>query len=61
MTNTIKVQGTCDGRFSSVKQTFADNFQGGSEVGASFAATINGRYVVDIWRGYADAADADRR
>lgn len=56
MTDTIKVEGTCDGRFSSVKEAFVGNFQGGFEVGASFAATIDGKYVVDIWGGYADAA-----
>src|SRR5207244_1331679 len=28
----------------------------GREVGASFAATLNGAFVVDLWAGYADAA-----
>jgi CubicO group peptidase (beta-lactamase class C family) len=39
-----------------VRDAFAKNFADGLEVGASFAATINGEYVVDIWAGCADAA-----
>jgi CubicO group peptidase (beta-lactamase class C family) len=56
MTPKIEIHGTCDNRFISVKQAFAGNFNDGLEVGASFAATIDGKYVVDIWGGYADAA-----
>ena len=56
MTNKVKVHGRCDERFAAVKEAFAKNFESGQEVGASFAATINGKFVVDIWGGYADAA-----
>ena len=56
MAGKVEVHGTCDDRFASVEKTFAENFDHGLEVGASFAATIDGRYVVDIWGGYADAA-----
>jgi len=56
MVDTIEIQGQCDQRFSSVKEAFARNFESGLEVGASFAATIDGKFVVDIWGGYADAA-----
>jgi len=52
----IQVHGRCDPRFSSVKEVFANNFRNGGDVGASFAATINGEFVVDLWAGYADAA-----
>ena len=56
MAGTVEIQGHCDDRFSSVKEAFANNFEQGLEVGASFAATIDGKFVVDIWGGYADEA-----
>jgi CubicO group peptidase (beta-lactamase class C family) len=56
MTNKVKVHGRCDERFAAVKEAFQRNFDSGQEVGASFAATIDGKFVVDIWGGYADAA-----
>ena len=40
-----------------MKEAFAGNFEQGLELGASFAATINGKFVVDIWGGYADEAE----
>jgi CubicO group peptidase (beta-lactamase class C family) len=39
-----------------VRDTFAASFETGREVGASFAATVGGRMVVDLWGGHADAA-----
>ena len=51
----IEIQGYCDPHFSLVKEAFADNFRYGGDVGASFAATIDGKFVIDIWAGYADA------
>lgn len=56
MTETVDVQGHCDRRFGEVKDAFAKNLESGLEVGASFAVTIDGEYVVDIWGGYSDAA-----
>lgn len=56
MTDVIEIKGTCDERFGAVKEAFAKNFEGDKEVGASFAATVDGRSVVDIWAGYADEA-----
>src|SRR5512143_852613 len=53
--NEIQIHGHCDRRFSVVKEAFADNFRNGREVGASFAATIEGKFVIDLWGGYADA------
>ena len=50
------VHGTCDPRFAAVRDVFAANLAGGREVGASFAATVDGRPVVDLWGGHADAA-----
>jgi CubicO group peptidase (beta-lactamase class C family) len=52
----IEIHGDCDPRFASVKDAFANNFRTGGDVGASFAATIDGEFVIDIWAGYADAA-----
>ncbi len=56
MTSKADIHGYCDQNFLAVKDVFAENFESGSEAGASFAVTINGEYVVDIWGGYADAA-----
>ena len=56
MLNKVEIHGHCDQRFAKVKEAFAKNFESGLEVGASFAATINGKFVIDIWAGYADAA-----
>ena len=50
------VQGTCDSRFAAVRDVFAANLAAGREVGASFAATVEGRPVIDLWGGHADAA-----
>ena len=52
----VKVQGYCDEKFAAVKEAFRRNFDSDLEVGASFAATIDSKFVVDIWGGYADAA-----
>lgn len=51
----IQIHGHCDSYFSSVKDVFAANFRSRSDVGASFAATVDGNFVIDIWAGYADA------
>ncbi|MFW9949884.1 MAG: serine hydrolase domain-containing protein, partial [Candidatus Thorarchaeota archaeon] len=53
--NNLKIEGFCDERFERVKKAFERNFKEGLDVGASFAATLNGEYVIDIWGGYADA------
>lgn len=56
MKNSIEINGFCDEQFERVKNAFIRNFKSGLEVGASFAATINGKFVIDIWAGHADAA-----
>ena len=56
MADKVIINGFCDERFKAVKEVFAKNFEDGLDVGASFAATIDGKYVIDIWAGYADAA-----
>jgi len=59
MSTSVEVKGKCDDRFSAVQEAFAKNFEDGLEVGASFAATLNGEFVVDIWAGHADAAKTE--
>jgi CubicO group peptidase (beta-lactamase class C family) len=54
------VQGECDSRFARVREAFEAGFTAGREVGASFAATVDGRFVVDLWGGHADAARTRR-
>lgn len=51
----IEIHGYCEPRFSLVMEAFINNFINSGDVGASFAATINGEFVIDIWAGYADA------
>jgi CubicO group peptidase (beta-lactamase class C family) len=52
----LAIQGTFDPRFAAVRDAFAANFEAGREVGASFAVTVDGKPVVDLWAGHADAA-----
>jgi CubicO group peptidase (beta-lactamase class C family) len=49
------VQGTCDDRFSTVKDAFAANLDSGLDVGASVAVSLDGELVVDLWGGTVDA------
>jgi CubicO group peptidase (beta-lactamase class C family) len=53
---TTTIHGTWDPRFAAVRDAFAANFEAGREVGASFAATVDGAFVIDLWAGDADAA-----
>ena len=53
---TPEIHGTCDPRFSRVKDAFAKNFDVENEAGASFCATVDGQTVVDLWGGTADRA-----
>lgn len=55
MTDT-SVSGSTDPRFEVVATMFAANLASGADVGASFAATIEGETVVDLWGGFADEA-----
>lgn len=50
------VEGHCEPRFARVREAFARNLVNGFEVGASFAAFLEGALVVDLWGGFADAA-----
>jgi CubicO group peptidase (beta-lactamase class C family) len=50
------IDGTCDRRFAQVRDVFAEGFTRRGEVGAAVAVTLDGRPVVDLWGGHADAA-----
>ena len=56
MSEDIQVYGYCEDSFTPVKEAFAENFRMGLENGASFAATIDGKFVIDIWSGFANKA-----
>jgi CubicO group peptidase (beta-lactamase class C family) len=48
-----EVRGSCDDRFTAVRETFARNLDG-DELGASIAVDLDGETVVDLWGGYRD-------
>ena len=51
----MEIHGHCDEKFSNVLKAFENNFKNTNEVGACFAATVEGEFVVDIWAGHQDA------
>jgi CubicO group peptidase (beta-lactamase class C family) len=59
----MAIQGTCDERFSGVREAFEMNFIERDDMiydaGASVAVTYDGELVVDLWGGTIDT-DADR-
>jgi CubicO group peptidase (beta-lactamase class C family) len=55
MSETI-IHGQADPRFAGVSTAMAANLDSGTDLGLSFAATIDGEIVVDLWGGWADEA-----
>ena len=51
-----EVHGTCDERFSSMRELLAASLGSGADVGASVAVVLDGEAVVDLWGGWADEA-----
>jgi CubicO group peptidase (beta-lactamase class C family) len=51
-----EIHGRCDEKFAAVRTAFEANFTSGADMGASFAATVNGETVVDLWGGFKDEA-----
>lgn len=49
------IEGTCADGFEAVRDAFAANFADPGEVGAAVAVVVDGRPVVDLWGGLADA------
>jgi CubicO group peptidase (beta-lactamase class C family) len=54
MASEIEIQGSCDARFTRVREVFAENFRARDEVGAAVAVAIDGQLVVDLWAGHHD-------
>ena len=52
----IAIGGTVEPGFEGVRDAFAANFAEHGEVGAGFSLVADGRTVVDLWGGVADAA-----
>ncbi|MFX1287650.1 MAG: serine hydrolase domain-containing protein [Promethearchaeota archaeon] len=52
----MEIKGYCDERFINAKNAFERNFEEELEVGASFAVSLNGELVVDLWGGFSDSA-----
>ncbi|CAL9641954.1 serine hydrolase domain-containing protein [Streptomyces sp. Tu 3180] len=52
----VRVHGHCEPRFAAVRAAFEENFRERGELGAAVAVTVDGRTVVDLWGGWADAA-----
>ncbi len=56
----VDVHGFCDERFRAIEDFFRANLDSGVDKGASFAATLNGEFVVDLWGGTRDYAKVER-
>jgi len=50
-----EIAGTCDARFAVVKDALRENAAHRGELGAAVAVIVDGRAVVDLWCGWADA------
>ena len=46
--------GFCDDRFAAVAEEFEKNLAERGDIGASFACTIDGEFVIDLWGGHKD-------
>ncbi|QYA93156.1 beta-lactamase family protein [Streptomyces anulatus] len=51
-----QIHGHCDDRFSGVRDAFEENFTERGELGAAVTVLVDGKPVVDLWGGWADAA-----
>ena len=57
MPSSVPLEGHCDPRFERVRAAFAENFAARGEPGAAVCIALGGKNVVDLWGGYADAAN----
>lgn len=55
MNTQVRLDGVCDARFARVRDAFAENFGTRGDVGAAVCIYVDGKAVVDLWGGYADA------
>ena len=49
-----EIHGFCDDKFTPVRDVLAQSIDQGEDLGASFAVTIDGEMVVDIWGGHVE-------
>lgn len=52
---TAEIAGTCDERFAAVRDALRENVTHRRELGAAVAVIVEGRPVVELWCGWADA------
>lgn len=52
----LMIRGICDEKFRPVAKAFLTNFLEEQEIGASFCVYLEGRKVIDLWGGHADAS-----
>ena len=52
----VMVHGTFDERFAGTIEQFAGHFSSGKDIGASYALSVDGEMVVDVWAGHLDEA-----
>ncbi len=52
----VQIEGRCDARWKRVRELFEQGFESGAELGAGLNVYVDGREVIDLWAGYADAA-----
>jgi CubicO group peptidase (beta-lactamase class C family) len=50
----VSTAGSCDERFSTVRDALEENLAHRGELGAALAVIVEGRVVVDLWCGWAD-------
>ena len=55
----IEVRGQYDAKFEPMVERFLNNFTEKGDVGASYAVSLEGEMVVDIWAGHRDAQGAE--
>lgn len=49
-----EISGFCDPKFVAMKDILSRSIDSGDDLGASVAVTVNGKFVVDLWGGWAD-------
>ena len=50
----VEVHGSFDERFAGTVEQFAENIRAGADIGVSFALSMDGEMLVDIWAGSKD-------
>ena len=56
MAISIEPQGHTDSNFNAVREVFVDNFDSHDELGASVAAYVDGKPVIDLSGGHVDVS-----